>query len=140
MKAGDKHDEQRFTTGSFECAVNLTDRRTLRITGYTYSDDSLADIHARVDAAQDIMDRQVVRCDIQNKEAQIKQHENNLEHIVESFNGLVNLTKQGKKLTSVQKQSVDNYDMTVAQAKKAIESLRAAIKEGKQKINGAAHA
>lgn len=141
MKPVDKkEDSQRTATGSLECAVNLTDRRTLRITGYTYSDDSLDEINARVDAMQDVLDRQVIRADIVNKEAQIDQHTRNLEHIQESFQGLLTMQQGGKKLTSQQKQQLDNFEPTVKNAMKMIEDLRVSIRIGKQKLNGAAHA
>jgi peptidoglycan hydrolase CwlO-like protein len=132
-------DTQRTITGTFELAVNLTDRRTFKMTGYTYSDDTITEVNARVDLAQEVMDRQVVRCDIQNKEAQIEQHTLNLENIRENMEGLVELSKGGKKLTSQQKQSLDNYEPTIKQAQKMIDSLKSAIKQGKQKLNGAAH-
>lgn len=141
MKPVDKApDVSRTATGSFECSITLTDRRTLRVTGYMYSDDSLDEINTRVDAMQDVLDRQAIRADIVNKEAQIDQHTRNLENIHESFQGLLALQQGGKKLTSQQKQQLDNFDPTIKQAMKLIEDLRIAIKTGKQKLNGAAHA
>ena len=141
MKPVDKPvDEARTATGSFECAVNLSERRTLRVTGYTYSDDTMEEINARVDAMQDVLDRQLIRADLVAKEAQITQFTQNLEHIQESFQGLLALQQSGKKLTSQQKLQIDSFDTNVKNNMKQIESLRAAIKAGKQKINGAAHA
>jgi len=77
--------------------------------------------------------------DIVSKEAQIAGHMQNLEAIKESYEGLVTLQKAGKKLTSQQQQSLNNFEPTVQGAQRAIESLRAAIREGKQKVNGLAH-
>lgn len=127
---------QRTVAGSFECAVQLSDRRTFKVTGYFFSDDDVQQMNRRVDMAQDVLDRQSIRADLVNKEAQIVGHTQNLESIRENVEGLLALQRDGKKLTSQQKQMVDNFDTTTRQAMKMIESLRAAIKEGRQKING----
>ena len=134
-----KDNPNRVITGNFEVAVALTDRRSLKMTGYIYNDDEAVDVNTRLDAYQDALDRQAIRSDLVNKEAQIAGHLANLEHLRDSFEGLVAIGKTGKKLTSQQKAQIDSYDVTVANAHKMIEGLRAAIKEGKQKINGVAH-
>lgn len=131
---------QRTVSGTFECAVALTDRRSLKITGYFFNDDTPQDMNIRVDMAQDVLDRQSIRSDLMNKEAQIVGQMANLEGIEETYRGLVELTKKGHKLTSQQKLQMDNFEPSVKQVNKTINGLRAAIAAGRQKINGAAHA
>lgn len=131
--------EPRTITGNFEVAVSLTDRRSLKVSGYFFSDDVLEEMNKRVDMAQQVLDRQVVYCDVINKEAQIAGHEQNLENIKENFEGLKLIEKGGKKLTSQQKLTMDQFDPTIRSALKQIDSLRAAVKAGRAKLNGVAH-
>lgn len=131
--------EPRTLSGNFEIAISLTDRRTLKVTGCLYSDDRLPDMHSRIDMVQEVLDRQAIRSDMQNKEAQIAQHLQNLENIHESYAGLIEIQKSAKKLTSQQQQSIAQFEPTVRQATKMIENLRAAIREGRQKLNGQDH-
>jgi phage-related protein len=126
----------RTVTGNFEVAMALSQQRTIKMTGCTYSDDDVATVNARVDIVQDVLDRQFVRADITNKEAQIAAMEQNLENLDDSVQGLVKLRETGKSLNSQQKLQVQNYDASRGQQMKTIASLRAAIVAGRQKING----
>jgi len=127
---------QRTVTGSFEVAMALSQQRTIKMTGYTYSDDDVAAVNARIDIVQDVFDRQFVRADITNKEAQIAAMEQNLENLDDSVQGLVKRKESGKALNSQQDMTVKNYKSSRDQQLKAIASLRAAIVAGRQKING----
>lgn len=131
---------KRTLSGNFECAVNLTDRRTLKVTGCLFLEDTPAEMHARIDVAQDLLDRQAVRCDIVQKEAQVAGHLQNLENMKEAYAALVAKKQKARKLTSQEELALANFDPSVKQSMAMIDSLRAAIASGKQKINGAAQA
>lgn len=125
---------ERSLAGTFDVTVNLTDRRGIKINGYIYSDDTPADINRRIDQAQDALDRQAIRTDLVNKEAQIAGHVANLENMAESYDALVALQKDGTKLTSQQKLYLLNHAQSVQKAKEQIASLESAIAAGKRKL------
>jgi len=125
--------------GTFELALNLTDKRQIKMLGYVYSDDTAAEINKRVDEFQDVLDRQGVRCDIVNKEAQVAAMTQNLRNLRDAYDELAERKRSGKTLTSQQKNNMDNYERSTKQSKEMIESLTAAITEGKKKLaNGSA--
>lgn len=127
--------------GNFEVAMQLTQQRTIKVSGYIYADETNEAVNARLDAAQDALDRQYVRADIITKEAMIEAKTAGLLHAREHFAALVekkNARDRGEKvrLTTQDAQSIDRYDQDVKNANIEIEALRAAIAKGKQKING----
>lgn len=133
MFAKDK-DESRTVTGTIDLTLNLTDRRGIKVSGYIYSDDKPGDVHLRVDMLQDVLDRQYIRVDLVNKQAQLAGHFQNLENMKEAYAGLLAIQDAGKKLTSVQRQAFDNYARNVEHHKKEIASLEAAIAAGNKKL------
>lgn len=124
---------KRFQSGNFTLTLNLTQTRGISMQGFVYSDDTRADVDARVDMMQDVLDRQAVRCDVTSKEAQIAAHVQNLELMREQMEDLVAQKNAGKKLATTQKQALDNYEPSVRRAKEMIDGLRAAIKAAKAK-------
>jgi len=125
---------KRVITGNIDLTLNLTDRRGIKISGYVYSDDTPKDLNERVDRLQDVLDRQAIRCDITVKEAQIAGHVQNLQSFKQSYAGMLAIQNAGKKLTSQQKNAIDNYAPSVERAEAEIASLRAAIAEARKKL------
>ena len=130
----DKPEGERVVTGNFEVALALTQQRTFKMTGYVYSDDTANEINTRIDRYQDVLDRQVVRCDIITKEAQISGHRMNLEALKSNYEELASLKAANKKLTSQQNMSLTQFDASVRQAVKMIDSLEEAIAAARKKL------
>ena len=123
--------------GNFEFTAVLTDKRQLRMTGYVYSDDDPHKVDDRLDTFQASIDRQMIRADIVNKEAESARIEASLEALIQHNEELLSLSKAGK-LTSSQKQQLGQFESSVRFHKKQKESLAAAVNAAKKKLNGAA--
>lgn len=124
---------ERVVTGNYEVHCALTDKRTVKITGVIYSDTNAEALSYAVDMAQNEVDRQMVRCDVKLKEAQIVGFKENLARMRESTDGLIQKKKTGK-LTSQEKVTLDAADTNMQNELKRIESLIAAVAEGKKKL------
>ena len=125
---------QRTIAGNFEVAISLTDRRTLKMSGYVYSDDSSGEINKRIDVYQKAVDRQAIRVDVMSKTAQIAGHKANLVAMKNSLQELADKKGSGKKLTSTEQQALGNYEPSVRRANEAIDSLQAAIDAANQEL------
>lgn len=128
---------KRQIAGNFELTAVLTDKRQLRITGYVYSDDTAAEINKRVDAYQDVLERQLVRCDLTVKEAAVAQADQQMLDLLAHFDGLVEKKKSNKKMTSQENEQLNKFEANLRFLKKNKDSLTAAIVEGRKKLNGA---
>lgn len=123
--------------GNFEVALALTQSRTIKMMGYVFKEDAAEDINARVDAMQDVIDRQAVRSDVQNKEAQKAAALEALEQHAGFMADMADKQKSNKPLATVEKERLKTTDGTVRGLKRNIASLEAAIEAGKKKLNGA---
>lgn len=133
-------DGETVIIGNFEVSHQLTQQRTMRVTGYIYNKDTPEAINARIDIMQDAMDRQFIRCDVVNKEAQEKATMAALENHRQVIDDLIKKRDEGKKLSSQEKQTIDRWDDNLRNGKAQMASLRSAIAEGRKKLNGASHA
>lgn len=134
-------DVNTIIVGNFEVAMQLTQSRTLKITGYRYAHDSAETLNARLDDAQDALDRQFVRADIFNKEAQLASCTDNLVLMADRFKDVLEKKNardrgDGGRLLTNEKEILNKYDGDVKNINAQIASLQAAIRAGKQKING----
>lgn len=137
----------RTIAGNFQCQMNLSQQRNIVVTGYIYSDDTPEEISARLDLYQDAIDRQFIRADVQNKEAQVKamladveRHRDHLEEIGAKTKGQGTglPTERPPKLTSVERTALQNGQQSIKKQLEHVESLRAAIKEGRAKLGSPA--
>ena len=129
----------RTLAGNFECTLNLTDKRGIRITGYIYSDDMPKQINARVDAAMDVLDRQGIRADLVTKRAQIEGLTQSLEQHRDHYMALLDKKSKhkgngGAYLTSAEKKQIEDYDPQVKKVKEMIASYQSAIDAGEKKL------
>jgi flagellar hook protein FlgE len=124
---------KRTLAGNFECTLNLTDKRGIRMTGYMYSDDNEKVINARVDLAMRVLDRQGIRADLITKRAQIEAHTENLKRHRDHYQALVE-KKATAKLTSAETKQLVDYEPQVRAAMNLIDSLQAAIDAGEKKL------
>jgi hypothetical protein len=125
--------------GNFEVSVTLTDKRTIKMSGYVYNGETPEEINQALDLVNDALDRQQVRYDVVNKESQIESITQNLEVHRDHFNELVEKRNKAGKLTSQEKQMIDKYDSDVRGAVRSVESLKAAVAAGRKKLNGSAN-
>jgi len=132
--ATDEDGKPRTISGTCDITVNLSDRRGVKMTFYLYSDDTKEEVNKRMDEAQDVLDRQLIRIDLVNKEAQIASHTENLKALKKGYEGLVSEQQKGRKMTSQQKLQMENFGLQELQIVDTIASLRAAIDEGKRKL------
>lgn len=133
----EEHQPTAAVVGNFEFTAVLTDKRQLRMTGYVYSDDDASVLDRRLDSFQDSIDRQMIRADIVNKEAEKARIDASLEALIQHNEELLSLSKAGK-LASAQKQQLAQFESSVRFHTKQKESLSAAIAEGRKKLNGSA--
>jgi len=136
---------KRIVAGGFQCQMQLTQQRTLMVTGHVYSDDTLAEMNARIDAAQDALDRQYIRCDIVNKEGQIKAQQAGIEQFRDQLadlaarqagagTGLSEKRPKGHQLSSQERLALENGQRTIDQAEKNIAQLQAEIAAAQRKL------
>lgn len=137
----------RTIAGNFQCQMNLSQQRNIVVTGYIYSDDTPDEINARLDLYQDAIDRQFIRSDLVNKEAQVKamladveRHRDHLEELAAKTKGHGTGLSAEKppKLSSQERMALQNGEATVKKQMEFIESLQAAIKEGRAKLGSPA--
>jgi hypothetical protein len=130
-------EQQRALSGSFVLGLTLTDKRTIQMTGYVYSDDTPDQLNRRLDWFQDTMSRQLVRADITAKEAEIAKSDAAIVELAEHFDMLQQKKKKGS-LSSQEKSNLDQYEASVRHWERTKESAAAAILAAKLKLNGSA--
>jgi hypothetical protein len=128
---------ERVVIGNYEIQAALTQTRMLKITGVVYDIDTAADLSIKVDMAQDELDRQMIRSDVLNKAAEISKRHENIKRMREHCDGLIKKRESGK-ITSQEKLQLQNFDVSLKNELDSIESLAAAIAEGKKKLGLAA--
>lgn len=139
----EKDAAQRFVKGTFNCQMQLSQNRMLTITGHVYDTDSKEDTNARIDEAMDSLDRQFIRCDIVNKEAQIANLLENVKLIRDDMEtlaardagtGLSAERPQKARLTSVEKERLQKGDQVAKQNLATVDALQAAIRAARAKL------
>lgn len=120
--------------GNFEVTLNLSDKRGIKMIGYVYLTDDAKALNQRIDWYMDTLDRQAIRADMVTKEAQIAMHRINVEAMIDDYDSIMTKQKAGKALTSQEKLKLRVHSDQLAQAKKYVESLDAAIRAGKEKL------
>jgi hypothetical protein len=128
MTTEEKEQGNRVIVGTLDAMLTTGDPRTqtqrsFKVTGYLYSDDTSADVHARVDSYQSIIDRQMLKLDIQKKKDEKRQWVLSIENAKNAFNTLLEKRNSGKKISSQEKLNIDNHDVNVQTALKGIARL-----------------
>src|SRR5882672_3680002 len=108
------------------------------MSGHVYNDDDAHDLNERIDGYQAAMDRQVIRYDVINKEAQVAQEMAGVEQYNDLARELLERKAKGGKLTSQEQEMIKRRDLELRNSERRLHSLKAAISEGRKKLNGAA--
>lgn len=125
---------EKVVRGGFQIGLNINGRQ-IQMSGYIQEGETKADLNRRMDEYQEIIDRQLVRADLENQRGQLKIHTRNLEQVTEQYEGILKRKKDGgKPITSQMKQTLDNYDQTVENIKMAIRNTEKAIAEDEKKL------
>lgn len=131
----------RAVTGTFQTTMQVTQQRTLVMTGHVYSDDTIEEVHQRVDFYQAVIERQYVRCDITNLEAQKKAQMAGIIQFRDQLEAL-KIRQDAKhsalKLSSQEKLALQNGEQTIINAEKNINLLDEQIAVARKKIEIAA--
>lgn len=142
-----KNAADRIIVASFQCQMQLTQNRTITFSGQFYDDDTLAERHARVDEYQDIIDRQFVRAELKNLEAQrtqrvaaLEEHVRKLETLTKRQEALQRAAqnggaKKGLALNSQERQMVERGQETTEQVGEQIKMLDSMIEACKKKLS-----
>lgn len=139
-------DGERIIIGSFQCQMQLTNGRSLALSGQFYNTDTLADMHKRLDLFQSLVDRQYVRVDVLNNEAARAQRVAAIEQHVEKLDELRRRQEEVRraaqnggertkiKLSAQELEILKRGDEAVQQAKRDVVTLDSLIAAGKKKL------
>lgn len=124
--------------GTFQINCTLTDKRVVIISGHLLAGETQHEVDQRLDFYQDVLDRQVTRCDVQNKEAQVASLMAGIEQHNELYQELVQRKAKGGRLTTQENERISKFELERGGAVRQLESTRSAIAIGRRKLNGAA--
>lgn len=120
-------------TGNFTIQATLPNGKTMNISGYVYDGESIESVNDRVDLFHDILDRQRVRSEIPELEAKRDQTVAALGQMRDVMTNLDKKKSEGVKLTSQEKQTLENLALSVKHAQENIQKGETAIAEAKIK-------
>lgn len=123
-----------LTTGNFTVQAQMPQGKTITMSGYIYSKNTLEGISKQVDLYVAVIDRQRSIAEIPQLEAAMEQKVTALNQLVDHANMLKKKQDSGKKLATSEKQQFDNIFVTIDKYREDIEKGRIAIEEAKNKI------
>lgn len=120
--------------GNYQLTATMANGKTFNVSGYLFSGESVESINGRVDLLHEVMDRQRVRAEIPELEIV---RENKITHLSQQEKVLAGLLEQkanGEKLTSSQKQLIENMSVSITALKSDIDKGTQLIAEAKRKV------
>ena len=126
-------DPGRLAVGNFNLTAQLPNGRSIQVAGYVYSDDSPAEVDARLDLCQLAIERQMDRCEIPVLEATVDQRMKGIEQAREVLADLEQRQLDGAKLTSQEQMNVKNMRVNLAKQMEDIDKGREEIAQRKRK-------
>ncbi len=132
--AVDQLTEGTVTTGNFTIQAQLPMGKTITLSGYIYAHNTLDAINKQVDLYHDVIDRQRVRAEIPELEAKLDQKHGMLMNFKDSIDGLIRKKEAGQKLTSQEKQAVENMNISITRAQEDIAKGEKAVLEAKKAV------
>ena len=127
-------DNETVIIGDFQINSATGQGQQIAIKGFLFNKDTAKEINERIDMMQDVLKRQVARQDIITKEGQRQAMLDNLETHKKQVAEIAAERNKGRKLTSQQKQVLDNNDHSVNHAVAFIEKIDQEIEFLKKKV------
>lgn len=119
--------------GNFNLQAQLPNSRTISIAGYVYEGEALASLNDRLDICQEAIDRQRFRCEIPELEIAREQRVTALRQMEEHMSGIEQKERDGKKLTSQERMTLQNMQVNLKKVNEDIEKGDKAIASAKLK-------
>jgi hypothetical protein len=129
----DKPLAERIVRGSFQINLAIAGRG-IQISGYINDGESKSDLNKRLDEAQDIITRQVLKNDLESKQGHLKLAWDALDHNGKRYQTLVNRKKKTGKLPTNMDNELNNFDNTITAIKEDIERTERDIEATKKRI------
>ena len=125
-------------TGNFQLNATMPNGKQFSISGYIFDKESVDSLNDRVDKLHDVLDRQRTRAEIPELEAKRDQMARALGNMRDVLLGLKAKQDTGAKLTSQEKLTLQNMEVSIKKQAESIEEGTAAIAEARQKVGLAA--
>ncbi len=119
--------------GTFQLSAELANKRGIGCSISVLQGDDLGAINAKLDLAQEAIERQRTRCEIPELEAAREQRINGLEQARQVLAELAEKQQNGEKLSSQEQMTLRNLGVNIEKAKEDIEKGEKAIVEAKRK-------
>lgn len=123
-----------MVTGNFTLQAQLPMGKTMTVSGYIYSKNTLEAVNKQIDLLHDVMDRQRLRAEIPELEIKRDQRVIQLGQIRDHLAGLAKKQDNGGKLSSAEKKMIEELTINVERVKEDITKGETAIAEAKAKI------
>lgn len=122
-----------LVTGNFELSAQLSNGKSIRMSGYIYAHNSRESIDRQVDLFCDVIERQRIKAEIPMQEAKLDQLYIQMDQWHANIKAL-EAKKDSGKLSSSDKQQLHNGMVSLEMLAKEVEKGKLAIAENKAKV------
>lgn len=123
-----------LVTGNFSIQATMPNGKTINVSGYLYEGESVESVNNRVNLFHDIVDFQRTRSEIPELEARRDQGVVALNQMKDVLASLEAKQKNGGKLTSQEKLTIQNMGTNITRVTEDIEKGEKAIFDAKKKV------
>lgn len=122
-------------TGNFTLTAQLagSSGRSFTVAGYIYDGESIESLNQRLDALNEVIDRQRVRSEIPELEAKREQMVTGMKQAREVLAEMEDKRNRGETLSSQERLNMKNLSVNIAKATEEIDKGAVAIAEARQK-------
>lgn len=120
-------------TGNFSINAQMSTGKQISVSGYLYDGESVESVNARLDLLHDVIDRQRMRAEIPDLESALEKLITSLNMHKEGMQALEKKKELGGKLSSQEKNILDNMLPTLQRISSDIEKGRSVIEDNKRK-------
>lgn len=128
-----KHTGLPVQTGQFQITAELPNRRGIGCHVSVLQGETLEDINRKIDLAQEVIERQRLRCEIPELEAKRDQMLKSVEQARDVLTELEEKQKAGQSLSSQEKMNIGNMRQNIKKMLDEIDKGTLAIAEAKRK-------
>jgi len=123
-----------LTTGNFTIQAQLGESgKTLTMSGYIYSTNTVEQINQQIDIYHDVVDRQQARASIPVLEIHLERRIKALHQQKDAIENLKQKKENGKKLTNAELQMIDNLTSSLVELDKDVQKGHEALQEARAK-------